>query len=200
MSDKPTLRYDEKVLDALNKFEWMARELPLRFFGDDALSTVCKSVNEREFGTTALNAVVKALSETITKYRAQTGTGRGIAANQLGFTKRVIVVWLGDQPEAFINPKLISSVGLGSYWESCMSSGSLLIGEVHRPWTGVFEYQDVTGQTHQIDADEKQTRLFLHEMDHLDGRICSERYEPNTTRFVRGGKEEVLGYPFKRLK
>lgn len=200
MSDHPVLKSDPKVLKALQRFEWMARELPIRFFGDATLRTICEPIKNSEFNSEMLDEIIDALTATITKYRAHTDTGRGIAANQLGYTKQVILVWLSDKPEAFINPKLIASEGLGSYWESCMSSGSMIIGEVHRPWTGSFEYQDHTGRKHRLEADEKQTRLLLHEMDHLDGLICTERYELGTTRFVRGGKEEILGYPFKKLK
>lgn len=190
---------NQGILASLEEFEWMASELPLRFFGDEILHKRCEVVGEDEFGSEPLQQIVGLLTDTLTKYRSRTGVGRGIAANQVGYAKRVVVVWIGDEPEAFINPKLVSSSGVGSYWESCMSSGSMLIGEVHRPWVGEFQYQDIDGATHQLKGNEKQTRLLLHEMDHLEGIICLERYEPKTTRFIRGGKEEILGYSFKRL-
>jgi peptide deformylase len=191
---------NQGILTSLKEFGWAANELPLRFFGDEALHKPCETVEEHEFGSEPLKQIVALLTATLTKYRSHTGTGRGIAANQVGYTKRVVVVWLGDKPEAFINPRLVSSSGVGSYWESCMSSGSMLIGEVHRPWLGEFDYQDFDGTSHQLKADEKQTRLLLHEMDHLDGIICLERYESRTTRFIRGGKEEILCYSFKIIK
>jgi peptide deformylase len=193
-------RENQGILASLKEFEWMANELPLRFFGDEILHKPCDAVEDQEFGSEPLQQIVASLTDTLAKYRSRTGVGRGIAANQIGHPKRIVVVWLGDKPEAFINPKLVSSSGVGSYWESCMSSGSTLIGEIHRPWLGEFEYQDIDGATHQLKADEKQTRLLLHEMDHLGGVICSERYEPKTTRFICGGKDEILGYSFKRLK
>ena len=65
---------------------------------------------------------------------------------------------------------------------------------------GRFSYRDLSGGVHTIEADEKQTRLFLHEIDHLDGYNCLEAYTPGTTKFVRGGKEEILSHSFTRTK
>jgi peptide deformylase len=109
------------------------------------------------------------------------------------------VVWLNNKPEVLINPRMISSQGIGSYWESCISSGTLPIGEVHRPWKGIFEYQDKKGRSRRLEADEKQTRVLLHEIDHLNGIVCTERYEPRTTSFIYGGKEEILSYELRRI-
>jgi peptide deformylase len=185
--------------DSLALFDWTAQNLPIRFFGDPILHQPCEPVGEGEFGTPQLHEIAAALTDTLAKNRAHTGVGRGIAANQIGHPKQVIVVWLEGEPQTFINPQLAASEGLGSYWESCLSAGSFIIGEVHRPWTGTFSYQDLNGHHHELKAGEQQTRLLLHEMDHLQGTICPEKYEPRTLRFIRGGKDEILSYPFKRL-
>ena len=94
---------------------------------------------------------------------------------------------------------MVKSEGMGSYHETCLSSGVLLLGEVHRAWQGVFEYEDLTGATHTLEADEKKSRVLLHEIDHLDGYICSDRYEPQTLKIVTGGKDEIFGAEFHRL-
>ncbi len=194
------LKHQTDLLDDLDNAKWIAENLPMRFFGDPILKEVCTPFVDEEFGGEEMRELAEALIDTIKKYRAHMGTGRGIAANQIGSNRRMIVVWLEDEPEVFVNPKMTTSVGEGSYFESCMSSGGLVIGEVIRPWTGTFTYKDLAGKEQTREADEKQTRLFLHEMDHLDGNICIERYIKGTTRLITGGKEEVLGFPFKRIK
>lgn len=187
------------LIDSLELFKWTAKKLPIRFFGDEVLRQTCEPVKGREIGSPEIKQLIKSLTDTLAQYRRHTGMGRGLAANQIGHAKRIIVVWLGDEPSVFINPKLASSEGMGSYRESCISSGTLLIGEVHRPWTGVFEYQDTNGQRHRLQADEKQTRILLHEIDHLDGITCNEKYQPGTLRFIHGGKTEIMGYELKEL-
>jgi len=185
--------------DALDLFSWTARELPIRFFGDKILYTACEPIEEHDFGTDILHKISEELVATLTKYREHTGLGRGLAANQLGYNKRMIVVWFNDTPQVLCNLELIKSDGLGSYWESCISSGALLVGEVQRPWTGTFKYNVVDGKEHYLEADEKQTRVLLHEIDHLNGITCNEKYEPKTMRIVTGGKEEILSFSFKQL-
>lgn len=194
------LIFDKEILDEIDLMKWIAENLPIRFLGDPVLKQKCKLVKEAEFGSQEITNIGKIMVETLRKYRTKSGLGRGLAANQIGFLKRMIVVWLGNEPEVFINPEIIKLAGKGSYWESCISTGSLLIGEVIRPWKGNFKYKTLEGEEKILEADEKQTRLFLHEMDHLNGEVCTEHYQPGTCRFVRLGKKEVLLYPFLEIK
>lgn len=137
--------------------------------------------------------------DTLIKYREHTGMGRGLAANQIGYEKRMAVLWVDDSPVVLCNPQVNSSEGRGSYWESCISGGTLLVGEVFRVWMASFRYYDIDGEMHELLADEKQTRVLLHEIDHLNGISCSEKYEPGTMKIVTGGKEEIFGFKFRRL-
>lgn len=200
MTIEQQLRLDSEILDDIDLARWIAENLPIRFIGDEVLKQKCIPFRDDEFGDEEMIGTGRALVETLKKYRAKAGMGRGLAANQIGIPRRMIAVWLGDEPELFVNPEIVNTEGEGSYWESCISAGTLLIGEVIRPWKGTFSYRDVKGEARTIEADEKQTRLFLHEIDHLDGRNCLEAYQPDTVRFVRGGKNEILNYPFRRIK
>jgi peptide deformylase len=190
---------DDNIQESVDLLDWTVKNLPIRFFGDEVLKDSCKAIHKHEFGTPELQEAIDMLQGTLDKYRQHTGMGRGIAANQIGISKRIIVVWLKDKPEVMINPKLVSSEGVGSYWESCISSGTLLIGQIHRPWQGVFAYQDFEGKPHKLTADEKGTRVILHEINHLKGITCNEKYLPKTLRFICGGKKEIMGYPLVRI-
>ncbi|OGY25983.1 MAG: hypothetical protein A2Z24_02595, partial [Candidatus Woykebacteria bacterium RBG_16_44_10] len=181
-------------------FKWLYKELPIKFLGEKFLKEKCSEFQDYEFNGKEIKKLSEKLIETLEKYRKKTGMGRGLAANQIGVNKRMFVIWLREKAEIVINPKVVKLEGLGSYWESCISLGSLLVGEVIRPWRGVFKYKDLEGNGHTLKADEKTTRVFLHELDHLNGETCLDKYERGTVKFVTGGKEEVLGYKFKRLE
>lgn len=185
---------------ALELAEWTATHLPIRFFGDPALRESCVTFGREEFGQPEMEELAHRLMDTLTQYREHTGMGRGLAANQIGSYRRMIVLWLGEEPIVMVNPRPLKLHGRGSGWESCLSSGTMLVGEVIRPWAGTFEYFSLDGSRHELIADSMKTRLSLHEIDHLDGDICIERYEPGTTRFITGGKAEILGYELKQLK
>lgn len=193
------LEYNTEILDDLDLFKWAAENLPLRFVGDGVLNTVCTPFALAEIPGVETQELADTMIQVLRTFREKTGVGRGLAANQIGVTKRMIVVWLTDEPEVFINPELVASEGKGSYWESCLSAGMFLIGEVIRPWKGTFRYIDLHGKECIFEADEKQTRLFLHELDHLNGELCVHKYEKGTLSFVEKGKSQVLSYEFKKL-
>ena len=175
------------ILGSLETFRWTMTELPkFRFLGDEALKQKCTPFKEEEFGGEEMKKLAEEMVDALKKHRAETGMGIGLSANQIGTTRRMTVIWLEEEPEVFINPEPVKLEGKGSYWESCMSSGAILIGKVIRPWKGIFRYKDLEGKEHTLEATPKQTRVFLHEIDHLEGITCVEKYEPGTMRFTRG--------------
>lgn len=193
------LENSKNIVDDIELAKWVAENLPIKFIGDSALKAICQPFQVGEIRGAETKEIAKALVATLKSFRGKAGTGRGLAANQIGILKRMIVVWPKDEPEVLINPEIIGLTGKGSYWESCISTGSLIIGEVVRPWRGTFKYLNIQGKENILEADEKQTRLLLHKIDHLNGEICTDKYERNTLKLVQGGKEEVLGYQFKQL-
>ena len=175
------------ILESLEIFKWTATEIPeFRFLGDEVLKQKCIPFKEEEFGQEEIKEISKKLIDTLKKYRAKTGIGIGLAANQIGINRRIIAIWLEEEPEILVNPEISDSESKGSYWESCMSSGIMLIGKVIRPWQGKFRYRDLNGKEHIIEANPKQTRVLLHEIDHLNGITCVEKYEEGTERFTKG--------------
>lgn len=102
--------------------------------------------------------------------------GIGLAANQVGLTKRVFV--MGNhhiqgfpEPFAVFNPKIIeSSEEQDLFKEGCLSYPGLFLS-VKRPKSIVAEYQDSKGNTITAQMDGLIARVFQHEYDHLDG-IC----------------------------
>jgi peptide deformylase len=180
--------------------EWTAAHLPnIRFFGDPVLYAPCRPFAPKEFGQPEMLQLADELASTLRKYRDHMQMGRGLAANQVGSNRQMIVIWQDDAAQCLVNLQLLGSTGQGRYPESCISSGSMWVGSVIRPWTARFEYFTVDGQRHTLEANEMQTRVLLHELDHLQGEICADKYEPGTTTFVTGGAVQLLSYRLERL-
>jgi peptide deformylase len=185
---------------ALEEARWVTENLPIRLLGDPILVTPCRPVTKKEIADGTARELADNLSSFLQKYRDKTGVGRGLAANQIGVSKQMALVWLDSGPEVFINPEVVSTEGEGIYPESCISAASLVIGEVIRPWQAKVRYTTLKGEKKTIDADPIHTRLLLHEIDHLQGQVCTDKYKTGTTRLTGGDTDEILKPELKRLK
>jgi peptide deformylase len=178
---------------------WLTTTLPIRLFGDPALITPCTPVSQLEITSGAAQIWANQLTNFLKLYRDRTGVGRGLAANQLGISKQIVLAWATTGPEIYINPKIVDSSGEAVYPEACISSASLVIGEVTRPWRAKISYTTLDGSRKTIEPDGIHARLLLHEIDHLDGKICSDAYNPGTMRIATGDSNEILTPELKRI-
>lgn len=96
--------------------------------------------------------------------------GVGLAAPQIGVSKRVIVVDVGDGLFEFVNPVIVESSGEQIGAEGCLSLPNL-VGEVKRAKKVVVKALDKNGEEIVIEANDYLARAFQHEIDHLDGRL-----------------------------
>lgn len=100
----------------------------------------------------------------------------GLAAPQLGISKRVIIVDIastgkGETPDlhAYINPKVISSSSQTEQGrEGCFSTGNVC-GIVERSSSVTIEAYDRSGNHLNEKWDGFTARIFQHEIDHLEG-------------------------------
>jgi peptide deformylase len=107
-----------------------------------------------------------------TMYKAP---GVGLAANQVGLLKRMIVVDISNpeeekpNPYKLINPVVIqSSEDLSVYQEGCLSLPTFY-EEVERPAKITVEYLDTQGKKQTLEADGLLATCIQHEIDHLNG-------------------------------
>lgn len=102
--------------------------------------------------------------------------GIGLAAPQVGVSKRMLVIDIARdgeaaQPMKIINPEIIeASEDLATYEEGCLSFPDQF-AEVKRPARAKIRYLDETGAAHEIDADGLLATCIQHEIDHLDGIV-----------------------------
>src|SRR2546430_15095667 len=101
--------------------------------------------------------------------------GVGLAAPQIGISKRlaVIDVTSKEDPSARLvlaNPEIIHTEGKQTQSEGCLS-----IPEFREPVTRANKVtvraQDVHGKWYEKTGEELLARAFLHETDHLNGRM-----------------------------
>ena len=141
----------------------------IRIIGDPVLRRRASEIDDIDG---SLFRVVDRMVETM--YDAD---GMGLAAPQVGVQKRLFVWDLGDGPQTIVNPQMVESDGEWVYDEGCLSVPGLS-WEIVRPKRVHIVGHDLDGNEMSVEADEIEARLFLHELDHLDGTLLIERLDP----------------------
>lgn len=100
--------------------------------------------------------------------------GLGLAGPQVGMLKRVCIVIYDDKLYELINPVLLSSKGKCVDNEGCLSVVGFR-GLVERPKQIEIEYFNRHGEKVTLRAEGYFARVFLHEMDHLDGILFADK-------------------------
>ena len=116
----------------------------------------------------------------------------GLAAPQIGVPLRAFVVDVTGHRKArschgtvvMIDPELVSYEGAELAREGCMSVPDLT-GDVPRPTRVVVRGRAPDGAEIVVEADAFEARAFLHELDHLDGRLFLDRVPGPAAVFQR---------------
>ena len=127
---------------------------------DDVLRQKAKPINK-------INAGVLRLLDNM-KDTMYAFDGVGIAAPQIGVSKRVVVVDTGENYYELINPEIILAEGEQTAQEGCLSVPGL-VGVVKRAQKVTVKALDRNGDEIRIAAEDLLARAFQHELDHLDG-------------------------------
>ena len=104
--------------------------------------------------------------------------GVGLSANQIGIGERVFIMMLNIETEETItcfNPRIIKRYD-DNVWceEGCLSFPDEIIN-VERPDRIIVKYEDEDKKDHKIKLSGIAARVFLHEFDHLEGIVFTER-------------------------
>ncbi|QDR80677.1 peptide deformylase [Sporomusa termitida] len=99
--------------------------------------------------------------------------GVGLAAPQVGVSRRLVVIDVGDGLIELINPVIVAKEGCESGTEGCLSVPGMC-GEVERYATVTVEAINRSGKKIQINGSGLLARALQHEIDHLDGILFIE--------------------------
>ena len=163
-----------------------------RFLGDPILRIPSEKVNVekgREIG--------ERLGDILVKYWKKNGFGRGLAAPQIGESKRVFVTYLKDKIQIYINPEIIwNSDKTNFYREFCLSNGPIW-GDIERPASITMRWTDINGEQQEKTVDDFLARCWQHECDHLDGIVCLDKAVLGTIGFATSSPlaEKLRGKP-----
>jgi peptide deformylase len=161
----------------------------IRVFGDPVLKRPTSDVTDIDG---ALVKLVDAMYDTM--YEAP---GVGLAAPQVGVQKRFFVYDVADEsgPHVVINPHVVEATGEWNYEEGCLSLPGLAF-EIVRPKVVTVQGLDLDGNEVVLQGDELLGRVFLHEIDHLDGVLMLDRLEGDERkRAMRELREQGMGVP-----
>ncbi len=116
--------------------------------------------------------------------------GVGLAANQVGVLKRVIVIDLHSRTEKqgkeqiiLINPEIVVQEGEIVKEEGCLSLPGLY-RKVKRAAYVKVKAQNLEGEEFEIEGEGLLARAFQHEIDHLDGIVFIDRLSPLQRRLA----------------
>ncbi|MFM7270695.1 MAG: peptide deformylase [Actinomycetes bacterium] len=102
--------------------------------------------------------------------------GGGLAATQVGITKRYFVFDTDDGPKVAINPEIVDTRGECEWTEGCLSIPDIGFTIV-RPEVVTLRALDLDGEEWFMEADDYIGRMFQHELDHLDGVLAIDRVD-----------------------
>ena len=100
--------------------------------------------------------------------------GIGLAAPQVGITRQLIVLDIGDGPLALINPKVVEAEGTDIMEEGCLCLPGINV-DVERSERVRVTALDTKGAAVDIDADDLLARALQHEIDHLSGTLIIDK-------------------------
>jgi peptide deformylase len=140
---------------------------PIVKFGNPVLEKPAEKV-------TVFDEELKKLTEDMfeSMYAAR---GVGLAAPQIGISQRIAVidVTFKEDPNAqlvLINPEIIHKEGRHAQSEGCLSIPDFR-ENVSRAKIVTVRAQDLTGKVFEKTGEDLLARAFLHETDHLNGKL-----------------------------
>lgn len=134
-------------------------------FPNSAIRRKCEPVVEIN------DDIVKIVQDmTDTMYAA----GIGLAAPQVGISKQIIVLDIGDGLVTLVNPEITLVEGQSKMEEGCLCLPKLSV-EIERYEKVQVKGVGLDGKPVSFDAEDLLARVFQHEIDHLKGVLIIDK-------------------------
>lgn len=148
---------------------WRMSVYRIRTFGDPVLKRRAEEVTE-------IDGRLARLAEEM-HVAMREAHGVGLAAPQIGVSRRLFVYEIGDSgPRTVVNPVIDEAEGEWEHEEGCLSVPGLYF-EISRAKRVHLRGLDLDGREVSVEGEEMEAKLFQHEVDHLDGRLLLERLD-----------------------
>jgi peptide deformylase len=164
--------------------------LPIHIYGQPVLRKKAKPIKSVD---PDLVGFVESMFETMTNAH-----GIGLAANQVGILRRVIVVDLSGmedmkdfKPLVLINPEVGAESGSCVMEEGCLSIPEVR-DEVERPEEIRVRFRDLEFKEHEMVAEDLLARVILHEIDHLNGVLFIDRIGTTKQKLLTGRLNKLV--------
>ena len=154
----------------------------IRTVGDEILAKRAREVKEN---TPKIQELIDDMLETM-----YDSDGVGLAAPQVGVLKRIFVIDCSEErtmPYVFINPEIIETSGEQTGAEGCLSVPGKA-GIVTRPSHAKVKALNRNFEEYIVEGDELFARALIHENEHLDGHLYTEKVIGNV---YNAGDEEA---------
>jgi peptide deformylase len=125
---------------------------------------------------TVFDVSVRSLAEEMIKTLREI-TGLGLAAPQVGVSRRLVLVAPDADPGneiVLVNPEITASDGWEEIEEGCLSFPGIFV-KIGRYTNVRLRYHDLEGKPQEMVTDGILARAVQHELDHLDGRLLVDR-------------------------
>ncbi|GAB6100683.1 peptide deformylase [Halanaerocella petrolearia] len=141
--------------------------LRIREVGDPVLRTDTKPIQKV---TNKTRMLLDNMADTM--YDAD---GVGLAAPQVGISKQIVVIDIGDGLIELINPKIVDKSDKTYVdQEGCLSIPGEQ-GKVERSFSVTVEALNRNGDKFEIEGKGLLARALQHEIDHLDGKLFTDK-------------------------
>ncbi len=127
----------------------------------------------------------------------RSANGIGLAANQVGLLRRVIVIDISDMeeekevpPMVLLNPEVIEEEDKWIMEEGCLSIPEIR-DDVERAEKIKVRYRDMNFQVCEIEAKGLLARVLLHEIDHLNGVLFIDRLGVVRQKLLKGRLNKI---------
>ena len=140
--------------------------LPILQTGNEILRKKCEKVEK--FDAELCN-LLNDMKDTLNDAQ-----GAGLAAPQVGVTKRIFIIATEDGVVEFINPVILGTSGSQYGVEGCLSVKGFW-GDVKRPRKVTIEAYDRYGRKFKYVGKDFLAKALSHEYDHLDGILYTDK-------------------------
>ena len=140
----------------------------IRKFRDDVLRKKCKTVD-------VVDDHVRKLLDDLADTLYATPNSAGLAANQVGLLRRLVVIDVGEGLLKLVNPEIVEAEGEREVVEGCLSFPDVW-GKVKRPERVVVRALNENGEEITIESDDELlSKCLCHEIDHLNGEVFVDK-------------------------